>query len=154
VAARTWDLARAAHADEAALTAYLDATGGGLMWLAARALGASEAAESRIRAFGRAAGLASYLAAVPALEARGRIPLVDGRPAGVAALARRGLGWIAEARGLRAGPGAPALLAGWQAAPLLRMAASAPARVAEGGLVLPEVTRRGRLLTASIFGLP
>jgi phytoene/squalene synthetase len=154
VAARGWDLARAPHADEAALTAYLQATGGGLMWLAARALGAPDAVEGKVRAFGCAAGLASYLVAVPALEARGRIPLVDGRPAGVAALARRGLGWIAEARGLRAGPGAPALLAGWQAAPLLRMAAAAPMRVAEGRLVLPEITRRGRLLAAAMVGLP
>jgi phytoene/squalene synthetase len=154
VAARGWDIGRAPHADEAALDAYLEATGGGLMWLAARALGAPDGAEAGVRAFGRAAGLAAYLVAVPALEARGRIPLVDGRPAAVAALARRGLGWIADARGLRAGSGTPALLAGWQAAPLLRRAATDPARVAEGRLALPEILRRGRLLAAALTERP
>lgn len=154
VRARMWDLSRAPHADDAALCAYLEATGGGLMWLAARALGAPGGAEAKVRAFGRAAGLANYLVAVPLLEARGRLPLVDGTPAGVAALARRGLDWIAAARRPGAGGGRPALLAGWQAAPLLRLAARDPGRVGMGRLALPEAGRRGRLLLAAAFGLP
>ncbi len=154
VAARRWDIHRDAHADDAALDGYLAATAGGLMWLAARALGAPAAAEAPARAMGWAAGLAGYLRAVPALERRGRIPLVDGRPEAVAALARRGLARLAAARVARhhLGAGWPALLAGWQAEGLLRMAAADPARVAGDHLRLPEVQRRGRLLWQAMTG--
>jgi 15-cis-phytoene synthase len=92
ILARRWDVYRDAFADEAALEAYLEETGAGLMWLAGRALGAGAEDEAALRAFGWAAALAGYLRAVPELEARGRIPLLDGRPEAVAALARAGVG--------------------------------------------------------------
>ncbi len=150
IAARWWDLGRAPHADAAALADYLDATAGGLMWLAARALGQTTG-ESAFRAWGRAAGLASYLQAVPALAARGRIPLVDDRPAAIAALAADSRAALPRPP---TGPGRPALLAAWQAAPLLRLAARAPGRVAQGTLHLSEAGRRGRLLLAALRGRP
>lgn len=153
VAARRWDCWRAPFDGPEALDDYLDATGGGLMVLAGRALGAPDGTEPVFRAMGWAAGLAGFLKAVPELEARGRQPL----PAGVevAALARRGLARLAEARtGRKTLPKglAPALLAGWQAGPLLAQAAADPRAVAEGRLALSEFSRRGRLLWQSVTG--
>jgi len=155
ILARRWDVYRDAFADEAALEAYLEETGAGLMWLAGRALGAGAGDEAALRAFGWAAALAGYLRAVPELEARGRIPLLDGRPEAVAALAGRGLARVAAARaGLRRLPRAvrPATLAGWQAAPLLQLVVAEPARVVEGRLQLSEFARRFGLLRASLRG--
>ena len=138
VAARRWDIGHAPFEDAAHFESYLDATAAGLMWTSVRLLGGAERAvqqaeaarqdptdpnlaEGVVRALGRAAGLARFLAAVPELEARGRVPLVDGRPQAVAALARRALadagGWAATAAlALRPRPG-PGLLEGWMAAP-------------------------------------
>jgi phytoene synthase len=69
-----------------------------------------------------AAALARFLVAVPELEARGRVPLVDGRAEAVAALARGG----AHApcgrarRGGRFRAGGLCAFAGWQAEAMLR----------------------------------
>lgn len=145
----------AGFADETALDDYIADTGGGLMWLSALALGAPAGAEEAVRAYGRAAGLAGYLAAVPELAARGRAALPDPSPEAVRALVQRGLGWLSQARAARGSVPrrvAPALLAGWQAAPLLRLAAAQPAAVAGGGLHLSEFSRRGRLLWQAMTG--
>jgi phytoene/squalene synthetase len=153
VAARRWDVWQEPFADRAAFDAYVEDTAAGLMWLAARALGAPDSAEAPVRAYGWAAGLANFLRAVPELRARGRRPLPEG--SGVAALAQSGLARLAAAR---AGRGqvpkgaAPALLAGWQAAPLLAQAARDPAAVDEGRLALSEFARRGRLLWQAATG--
>lgn len=154
VEARRWDVYRDAFEDAAALDAYLDDTGAGLMWLAGLALGAGSADEAALRGLGWAAGLAGFLRAVPELEARGRVPLVDGRPEAVAALARAGLARIAGAREglLRLGPARAATIAGWQAEGLLRMAASEPERVVDGRLQLSEFARRWGLLRAGWRG--
>ncbi len=153
-AARRWDVYSDAFQDRAAFDAYLDDTGAGLMWLAALALGAAPEAEMPVRAFGWAAGLASYLRAVPELEARGRVPLVDGRPAALRALAEDGLRCIANARAARhlVGPGATALLAGWQSEALLRSVVRDPTVVARGGMGLSEFSRRGLLLWTAMSG--
>lgn len=148
IAARRWDIDREPHGDAGALDAYLEDTGAGLMWLAARAAGAPERAEPAVRAYGWAAAAAAYLRAVPELAARGRVPLPDGLDA--PGLARQGLARLAQARAARASlPAAavPALLPGWQAEALLRRArdgASPP--------VLPEVARRGLLLWQAATG--
>jgi phytoene/squalene synthetase len=152
VAARRWDIYRDPFADQAAMDGYLEDTGAGLMWLACRALGAGDAAERAARDAGWAVGLAGFLRAVPALEARGRVPLVDGRPAAVAALARRGLARLAQARASRRLLPGAALLAAWQAEGLLRQAAADPARVAVGGLALSEFSRKWGLLRAAVTG--
>ncbi len=152
ILARRWDVYREAFADGAAFAAYLDDTGGGLAWLAARALGADAAAEAAARDAGWAAGLAGYLRAVPELEARGRIPLIDGRAQAVAALATEGLARLGRARANRAALPAAAMLAGWQAGPTLKRAQRAPHLVAEGGLAPSEFARRGGLLRAALTG--
>jgi phytoene synthase len=153
-AARRWDVYSDAFADRAAFDAYLDDTAAGLMWLAALSLGARPEAEVPVRAFGWAAGLANYLRAVPELEARGRVPLVDGRPEALRALAEDGLRCIATARASRAQVGAarPALLSGWQAEALLRCVVRDPGLVGRGELAVSEFARRGRLLWTAVSG--
>ncbi len=121
IAARRWDIHREPHDGVEALSAYLEDTGAGLMWLAARALGAPDAAEVAVRAYGWAAAAAMYIRAVPDLSARGRQPLAEGLT--VEHLARLGLGKLAKARASRKVVPkeiAPALLVGWQAENLLR----------------------------------
>lgn len=153
--ARRWDIWSAPFADRAGFDAYLDDTAGGLMWLAARALGAPDAAEPVVRNAGWAMGLAGFLRAVPELAARGRVPLLDSRPEAVASLARDGLARLDDARrNRRAVPVAatPALLAGWQSGALLALVADDPARVAEGRVQRSEFARRGGLLWAAASG--
>lgn len=155
VAARRHDVYSDPFEDDAAFAAYIDDTAGGLMWCAALALGAPAAAEAPVRDLGFAAGLATYLCAVPALEERGRLPLVDGRTDAVAGLARQGLARYARYRASRhliPATARPALYAGWQARPLLRQAAHAPQRVAEGALALSEFARRFALLRVAVAG--
>lgn len=149
VEAREWDIARAPFEDAAALEAYLDATGGGLVWAAAAGLGATCAQEAGLRGWGRGAALARYLCAVPELEARGRVPLVDGRAEAVRALAGQGLGWMRAGAPMRGalGPVASApMLDGAMAPVLLRQAMKTPRRVADGALGMSEFRKRVRLM--------
>jgi phytoene/squalene synthetase len=150
--ARLWDIHREPFADAAAFSAHLEATGGGLMWLAVKALGGSPGMEGAARSAGWALGLANWLRAIPELEARGRLPLVDGRPEAIAALASEGLERLETAHKHRFGAALPALWSAWQAGPVLKQAARAPGRVAQGALGLSEFRRRGRLLRLSLSG--
>lgn len=154
IEARRWDIYKEPFEDQAAFDAYLEDTGAGLMWLSAMALGAGAEHETGVRAFGWAAALANFLCAVPALEDRGRFPLVDGRPAAVQHLASRGLIRLNDARKAKL-PKAirPAFLAGWQAEGLLRIAATDPLAVAEDRLHLSEFAKRGKLLWQALTGL-
>ena len=135
VAARRWDIARAPFEDIGHFRRHIAATAGNLLVVATRALGG--APEEPVRAGGFALGLANWLRAVPALRAAGRVPLVDGRPEAVRALAEEGIESLAGARAARATiPRAarPAMLALFQAGPVLAAARARPALVAEGGL--------------------
>lgn len=154
IAARAWDIGTAPFADPATFARYIDDTSGSLMWLAALACGAGPGAEAAVRDFGYAAGLAAFLRAVPELEARGRRPLVDGRPDAIRVLAEDGLRRLQAARRARAtvGAGQSALLCGWQAEALLRQAAVRPQRVADATLGLSEFSRRGRLVWQGLTG--
>ena len=154
IAARRWDIHREAHDGPEALEAYLEDTGAGLMWLAARALGAPDTAEMPIRAFGWASAAAGYLAAIPKLMALGRQPLPDGVTA--KGLAEMGLERLKIARAARKSVPrgiTPALLAGWQTKGLLRQAKVNPDRVAAGQLQLSEFARRGGLIRAAFIGV-
>ena len=146
IAARRWDIHKEPHES---LEDYLEDTGAGLMWLAARALGAPDTAEETVRAYGWASAVAGYLRAAPELQARGRQPLPDGVNA--AGLAHQGLKKLALARaGRKTVPkaAAPALLAGWQAEGLLRQAVGERS----SSLQLTEFQRRGRLLWQAFSG--
>lgn len=153
--ARRWDCWHEPFQDEAAFARYIDETSGSLYRLSVAALGAPPAAQEVAGRFGQAAGLAAYLRAVPALEARGRLPLPDGRPKAVAALAAGGLEALAQARAARGDVPRSALAAflpGLEAGPVLRRAHAAPARVAEGRLEGSEFARRARLAWAALSG--
>lgn len=147
IAARHWHVDRAPFPDLDAWLDHIDQSAGTLMWLAARVLGAPDSAERATRAMGRASGVAQWLQAVPNLQAAGRVPIPDG--ADGALMARTGLEALAQARRARAtvpGSAAPALLAGFQAGPILQQAARDPARIEQGALGTSEFRRRGTLL--------
>lgn len=149
------DVQRSVPADSAALWAHVDVTAGHLMVLGARCLGAGPEAEPAVRAMGQGAGMAAWLAAVPALRAGGIEPLAGMNDAAVAGLAREGLERLARARRDRARVprrAAPALLAGWRAAALLKQAVRAPGRVAGGRLVQSEFARRASLMLRAASG--
>ena len=150
IEARRRDIQRLPFENEAALVEYLEETGGGLMWLAAASLGAGPEAEPVARGAGWAAGLAGFLRAVPELEARGRVPLPDGRAGAVAGLAR--LERARAGRGAVPASAVPALRAGWQTEAVLRQVLREPERVGEGRLGQPEIARRGSLLWAAMTG--
>ncbi|MDA3859145.1 MAG: squalene/phytoene synthase family protein, partial [Roseovarius sp.] len=78
IEARRWDIYREPFADQAAFERYISDTSGGLLAVSAKALGPAD--EAVLADAGYALGLANWLRAIPALEAAGRIPLVDGRP--------------------------------------------------------------------------
>ncbi len=146
--ARVWDIYRESHEHEAALWAYLQATGGALMALAVQATCGGDRAAAL--ALGTAQALANYLRAVPALEEQGRIPLVDGRPEAVAALACKGLEYMDIAKKAKLPRGAG--LAAYLTRPVLELAARQPHLVAAGALEVPEFIRRKNLLWQSLTG--
>jgi hypothetical protein len=154
VEARRRDIARDPFTTSSEFDAYIEGTSATLLWAAALALGADPTAETAFRALGWAAGLASYLRAVPALTARGLAPLFDPDPKALRILAGEGLNHLSIARSQRAtfGQAAPAALAAWQAGPLLRQAYANPTRVAEGTLALSEFTKRGALVWMGLTG--
>ncbi|MHA6323579.1 squalene/phytoene synthase family protein [Roseivivax sp. CAU 1753] len=146
VGARRWDLYRDSFEDAAHLHRYIDETAGLLTVAAAASLGAVDTDVARDA--GYAAGLAAFLRAVPALEAKGRKPLVDGRPQAVAALAQGGLDRLARSRAGRgrvSKSARPAFLATWEAGPILQQAVRDPRRVADGTLTLNPATSAARL---------
>jgi len=146
--ARRWDIHRDPHAGVEGLAQYLEDTGAGLMWLAARALGAPDTAEAAVRAYGWASAAAMYIRAVSELAARGRQAL----PAGISAqdLATRGLEKLAEARAGRTTVPkdvAPALLAGWQTEAFLRQVVAG-----RSSPELSEARKRWGLLWQAVTG--
>ena len=151
IEARRWDVYREAFADAAAFETYLDRTAGNLAWAAARALG-SVVGEAGLRDLAWAGGLANWFLAIPELEARGRFPLVDGRPEAVRGFARDGLSRLSRTGSLPK-EARPVALAAWRAKPLLRQAARDPGRVAAGALRQSEFARRfGLLWRATLRG--
>jgi phytoene/squalene synthetase len=155
IAARRWDIYRDAFEDEAHFDRYIDATAGNLAWVAARALGAADEVETAIRDMAWGGGVAGFLRAVPELETRGRVPLLDGRPEGVKALADRALTRFRQGKAAQSAiPAAarPALYAFWQAEPILKAALANPLCVADGALAGSEFGRRARLLRVSLTG--
>ena len=153
VAVRRWDIYRDPFEDESHFDSYIDHSSGTLMLVAAHMLGAGE--EQALRDFGYAVGVANWFRAIPDLEDRGRIPLLDGTSNGVRALAEKALGRLMDARFARAsisGQARPALYAGWQAEWVLRRVLTQPDRVASGDLRQGEVRRRLSLMWTASSG--
>ena len=135
VAMRRWDIYKEPFEDADHFDAYLDATAAELMVVSAQALG--DASAEVVRSYGWGVGLANWLRAVPELQARGRVPMVDDRSEAVRLLAQRGLALIREARARRAAVSAkarPAMLMGWKADAVLSKAAKNPNAVSSGAL--------------------
>ncbi|MBV2361230.1 squalene/phytoene synthase family protein [Thalassococcus sp. CAU 1522] len=151
--ARRRDARREPIASLSDLRAYLDDTGGVLMWAATRALdGSAEGTEGepRAREIGGALALANYLLAVPAFLKRGINPLPEMTEDAFAALLKSALVDVARAgsagssRALRI-----AALSAWRAPRILRRALRDPAAVPEGRLNESEILRRASLLWAA-----
>ncbi|WP_074734451.1 squalene/phytoene synthase family protein [Ruegeria halocynthiae] len=153
VAVRRWDIYRDPFEDEEHFDAYIDHSAGTLMVVSGQALGAAD--EFVLRDFGYASGIANWLRAAPELEARGRIPLLNGTPEGVQALAQRALERLERARSARGDVSAkarPALYTGWQTEWVLRAALTRPGRVAAGALAQGEIRRRFSLMKTAATG--
>ena len=139
VAMRRWDIYRDPFEDDAHFADYIDTTSGSLLWVAARSLG--DADEAVVRDAGYALGVANWLRAIPELEARGRVPLVDGTPDAVRALAQGALDRLIRARARRdavSAAAAPAMLAVAPADRVLAQAVADPLRVVQGELTVPQ----------------
>ncbi|MET4102131.1 phytoene synthase [Roseovarius sp. MBR-78] len=153
IEARRVDIERAPFEDEAALWAYLDATSGNLMRVAARGLGAAD--EAALRPAGLALGMANWLRAIPALEAAGRAPLPDGQPQAVQRLANEGLAYLRAARARRRAvtrPAGAAFLPLWEVRAVLARAARDPGAVAQGRLDPPPARSGAALAWRAITG--
>ncbi|MFY0660863.1 MAG: squalene/phytoene synthase family protein [Shimia sp.] len=153
IEARRWDIYKDPFEDLAHQTRYLQDTGGALLLAAARSLGSCE--ESVALDAGYALALANWLQAIPALEAQKRVPLVDGRPEAVRALAKEGLERFRQARANRgavSSQAAQAFLSCWQVETVLSQAAAEPERVAQGALGMSEFGKRVGLLWRGVSG--
>ncbi len=153
VEARRWDIYRDPFEDMTAFRGHIENTSGLLLLAAARALG--EVDEASVLKAGYALGLCNWLRAVPALERAGRVPLVDGRPEAVRALAEEGLAALSEARRLLGVPRPvrPAMLAVWQVEGLLRQVLREPGVVAEDRMALSPFRRRFGLMVKGVMGV-
>lgn len=148
VTARRREAQRLPMADANDLRDYVAETGGTLMWVAARALGADD--ETRARGIGAAAGLANYLLGVPLFLQRGLNPLPEMTTSQFHDLVQAHLDMVRPS-------GRPAFLqrmaelAGWRAATILERALRDPAAIPEGRLVEPEMQRRLTLVRRRFF---
>ena len=153
IEARRWDIYREPFADPAAFERYISDTSTSLLAVSAKALGPAD--EAVLADAGYALGLANWLRAIPALEAAGRIPLVDGRSEALRELASDGLARLSRARKARhkvSRAARPALLPLWQVGPVLARAEHAPNAVAEGRLDISPARSRLTLMMRATTG--
>lgn len=153
VAVRRWDIYKDPFEDEVHFERYIDQSAGTLMWTCAQLLGPAD--EDVVRHVGYASGVANWLRAIPELEARSRVPLLDGTANGVRSLAQGALDRLFLARQSRSKvsrAASAALLAGWQAGAILKQAVANPAAVANGDLGQSEARKRLGLMTQAATG--
>lgn len=153
IVARRWDIHKDPFEDAAHFADYIDATSGNLMWVASCSLGKAD--EGVVRDFAYASGIANWLRAIPDLEERKRIPLLDGRPEAVALLASGALQRLQAARKARSKvskSAGQALLSGWQTEAILKQASTEPDRVAQGMLAQSEFQKKTGLLRRALTG--
>ena len=146
VEVRRWDIYDEPFEDEAHFKDYLMQSSGAFYYaLVSVAGGSTQGAQN----FGYAVGLANFLKAVPELEARQRIPLVDGRPEAVARLASYALERLRETK-IKGKSARQAVLAGWQAPYILSVAAKNPSAVVRGQLGRSDAAKKASLLIAAM----
>lgn len=148
VQSRRWDIYREPFEDDEHFREYLEATSAGLLLSATRALGLDQD-ESSLRDIGYASGLANWFVAIPALESKGRMPLLDGRSDAIAKLAQNALDGLGTATKHLKGNN-PALNSTWRAKAILRKVIRSPSRVADDMLQQSEFARKGSLLWYSM----
>ena len=152
IAARRWDIYSEAFSDNVHFEQHIDRTSGHLMWLCAKALDAPDALERPVRDAAHALGVANWLVATADLEARGRLPLPDGRPDAVRDLANVALARLSRARRTDFKAATPAVRTAWRAKALLKQAARQPGGVAQGTLGTSEFRRRFSLMFKAMVG--
>ncbi|SHG35878.1 squalene/phytoene synthase family protein [Cognatishimia maritima] len=151
VLARRWDIYKDPFEDAAQFHAHLEKTSGLLLSVAWQLAGGSP--EADVSAIGYADGLARWFQAIPALEASGRLPLVDGRAEAVASLATEALAGLAKARrllGRVSSTEAAALRTTWLAEPVLRQVSLSPTCVADGTIHISDFRKKSSLLWKSL----
>ncbi len=153
IEARQWDIYSDPFDSSTEFDSYLQATAGGLMWVAARATGA-ETGEPAAREFGYCSGLANWFRAVPGLLARGRMPLLDDSDGALVKLAQDGLVRLNAAQNALPAKARTAAYAGWQTSSILSAVAANPATVIGGRLHKSEFSRRSSLLWRVMRGRP
>lgn len=158
VAARRWDIYKDAFEDDLHFVDYINATSGDLLWTAARLCGAGQGQEGphkapndlegMIKRYGFGVGVANWFRAIPELEARGRIPMLDGTTDGVRLQALAALRDLETARWAMSKDNmvdeatTAVLRVGWRARRTLKKAAKSPMLVARGGLEESPIQRR------------
>jgi phytoene synthase len=136
--ARAFDFSPETFTDDAARDAYLDATSGNLMRLAARVLGAGQTQDELAREAGTAYGLAGLIRSQAFHRARGKRFLVDVEATAVEALQR-----LAKARAMpKPGVALPAFLP----------AVLVPLYLKHGERDVPLYRRQLAFLSASLRG--
>ncbi len=153
IAVRRWDIYKDPFEDQGHFDDYINATSGHLMWTAARLLGAAD--ETVVRDFAYGVGIANIFQAVPALEAQGRKPLLDGTPQSVAVMAKTAtdrLNAAAKNRRDVSRQSGCALVAGYHARPVLQMVHRNPASVAQDALDTNPARDSLRFLNVSLRG--
>ena len=153
VAARRWDIYKDPFEDDAHFKDYIISTSGVLLEQAVRLTcdSAPKAELEAARAVGYAQGLANWFLAIPELEARKRIPLVDGRPPAISELAQGGLDELSKARAYGSQKASAAVLrSAWRSRTILQQVVEAPERVAECSLGTSEFARKFSLLWLSL----
>jgi len=153
VAARRWDIYKDPFEDRAHFDEYINATSAHLMWTAARLLGPAD--EAVVRDFACGVGTANIFQAVPALQAQGRVPLMDGSENGIVQLASQGIVRLDKAASARkdvSKQASAALVAGYHARPVLRMVQATPERVLADALDTNPARDSLRFLNVSLRG--
>lgn len=148
VEVRRWDIYREPFETAEHFRDYLTQTGGVFYQTLAKSVLASDAGAVD---FGYSVAVANWLAAIPELERRGRIPLLDGSPDGVRTLAKDGLRALGKGKSSMAPNARRAMLSGWQAEYMLRQAIKHPQSVAEGRLGQSGISKKLSLMTKAAF---
>ncbi len=144
IVARRWDIYSDAFEDQAHFDSYIDATSGDLLWTASRLLGGRNEQSVHDLAYG--IGVANLLQAIPALEDKGRKPLVDGTTDGVRSLAKSAL-----ARFQRGAAPKPVRLSGFMTKTVLSQAIKSPQRAVHGTLGAGPLKQAVLLAKAALF---
>ncbi|TYB91136.1 squalene/phytoene synthase family protein [Oceaniovalibus sp. ACAM 378] len=153
IVARRSDIDSDPFENAAAIDSYLSDTGGGLMRVAASALGAGAEEHEQAQALGSVGAFANYLLAVPALIAAGKQPLPQDAEPWIAEQSDIYLKRFESNRKAQSGALRHAALSVWRARGILRHSLRDPAAVIEGRLQGAEFARRAGLLRAQLFGV-